>query len=111
MDYKQALRLHFEKETTIDQKKIIDFATLIETIVTLYGNDSLVDIWGPYVTASSSGFHLSEDRIEKILDEVLTEDGKNMGYFIVNTPEAKEKLKWEYNIQEGECYISAVTQQ
>ena len=104
MDYKEALRQHFDNETPT-----IDFSTLIEGVITLYGHDKNVYMAGSSVTVSSSGMHLSEEKINDILNELLTVDGTNMAYFIVNTPEAHDVLQWAYNIQAGECSISKRT--
>ena len=85
MNYKSDIRNHLK------DVKSIDFTKLTSTIILLYGEDQQID----------------ESVLENILINILTEDGYNIACFIYNTPEARRKLKWRYNIQEGEGYITS----
>ena len=83
MNYKQEIK------SLIKGSVEIDFIELISTIILLYGEDKQID----------------ESILENILISILTEDGYNIACFIYNTPDARNKLIWQYNVQEGEGYI------
>ena len=83
MNYKQEIK------SLIKGSVEIDFTELISNIILLYGEDQQID----------------ESVLESILINILTEDGYNIACFIYNIPEARYKLKWHYDIQEGEGYI------
>ncbi len=85
MDYKKDIR-----DTLKDSSKNIDLATLIESIIHLYGENLTID----------------ESVLENILISMLSEDGYNMACFINNVPEARCKLNWHYDVIEGEGYIT-----
>lgn len=84
MDYKSDIR------NLLKDSKCIDFATLITSIIHLYGENSKIDA----------------SVLEDILIKILSEDGYNMAHYINNTPEANDKLSWHYDISEGEGYIT-----
>jgi hypothetical protein len=84
MEYKSDIR------NLLKDSKCIDFATLITSIIHLYGENSKIDA----------------SVLEDILINMLSEDGYNMACFINNTQEAKDKLNWHYDISEGEGYIT-----
>ena len=85
MEYKSDIR------NLLKDSKCIDFATLITSIIHLYGENSKIEA----------------SVLEDILIKILSEDGYNMAHYINNTPEAKDKLNWHYDISEGEGYITA----
>ena len=85
MNYKSDIK------SLIKDKVEIDFTNLITTIISLYGED----------------LHIDESILENILISILTEDGYNMACFIYNTPGAREKLNWHYDVQKGEGYITS----
>tara|TARA_B100001093_G_C26548195_1_gene893303 strand:+ start:344 stop:649 length:306 start_codon:yes stop_codon:yes gene_type:complete len=98
MDYKNQLQEHFK------DNNIIDFTTLIEGIVTLFGNTKDIERDNPSVVMTSSEMHISEKNLRIILNQVLTEDGADMAFAIHNI-ESFKKFKFEYNVQEGQGYI------
>ena len=84
MEYKSDIR------NLLKDSKCIDFATLITSIIHLYGENSKID----------------ESVLENILISMLSEDGYNMACFINNTPSENYKLNWHYDISDGEWYIT-----
>jgi hypothetical protein len=84
MDYKRDIR------NLLKDSKCIDFATLITSIIHLYGENSKIDA----------------SVLEDILINMLSEDSYNIACFINNTPSANDKLNWHYDISEGEGYIT-----
>ena len=54
---------------------------------------------------TSSEMHISEKELHIILNQVLTPDGANMA-FAIHNEESFKIFKFEYNIQEGQGYIS-----
>jgi len=84
MDYKNDIR------NLLKDSKNIDLATLIESIVHLYGENLTID----------------ESVLENILINILSEDVYNLACFINNVPEARCKLNWHYDVIEGEGYIT-----
>ena len=84
MDYKSDIR------NLLKDSKCIDFATLIKSIIHLYGENSFIDA----------------SVLENILINMLSEDGYNIACFINNTPEANNKLNWHYDVSKGEGYIT-----
>ena len=99
MDYKNQLQEHFQG------KNVIDLTTLIEGIVVLFGNTKDIKRDNPSIVITSSKMHISEDNLNIILNQLLTEDGTDMA-LAINNSESFNKLKWEYNIQEGQGYIT-----
>lgn len=99
MDYKNQLQEHFQGNN------VIDLTTLIEGIVVLFGNTKDVKRDNPSVVMTSSEMHISEKNLQMILNQVLTKDGADMAFAIHNI-ESFKKFKFEYNVQEGQAYIS-----
>ena len=85
MNYKKDIR-----DLLKESSKNIDLATLIESIIYLYGENLTID----------------ESVLENILINMLTDDGYNMALYINNVPEARCKFNWHYDISEGEGYIT-----
>ena len=85
MEYKQDIKSFIKKADKIDLND------LITTIIHLYGKNNQID----------------ESLLENILINILTEDGYNIACLIYNTPGARDKLNWHYDIQKGEGYITS----
>jgi hypothetical protein len=96
MSYKEKILTHFGPRQ-------IDLTTLIEGIVSIYGKKEASPA---SILATSSNMYLSESKLDSILIDILTEDGKNMAYMIETDENAKQILKWEYHTKEGDGYIS-----
>lgn len=101
-NYKNDIR-EYHDNTGLGSTPEISFPTLIETLVVLYA--SITPVEGPTIAIAGKDLHLPENKLNNILDDILTPDGTNLAYFIMNTPGAREKLKWVYDTHEGQSYI------
>ena len=78
-------------------KSTLNLYELIEILIELYGSYN-----------DNKEKYLSTDSIEDMLNMILTKDGRLAACFVMNTPEAKGKLNWHYNINEGEGYLTTI---
>ena len=77
------------------QKHTLNLFELIEVLVQLYGE----------MNENNEKIILT-DKIEEILDTILTPDCRLVACFVMNTPEARGKLNWHHDICEGEGYLT-----
>ena len=74
-------------------EKKLSFTDLLLALVYLYGDDSN---------------KLCENKLNELLNILLTKDGSDLAWFIYNTPEAQEKLDWTYDSVSGESFITNI---
>ena len=101
MSYKEKILEHFGSTE-------IDLITLIEGVITIYGKTKkpTEGCNENRIFAMAIQKYVTEATLDTILVELLTENGKDMAYFIQSDEYAISKLKWTYNTEQGEYFIS-----
>jgi hypothetical protein len=88
MDYKAAISQNTDK-------KQLSFNELAQIITGLSGDER------PEGTMEIDG-----NKLDKILQSILGEDGTTAAWFHYNTPEVQARLNWHYEVNEGEGYYT-----
>ena len=89
-------------------KTKLSFTDFICNLIDLYGSSDEVIPSKPYISDQKTHKYLYEEKLEQLLSDLLTEDGKTMAYYVNNTHEARDKLAWHYDTVDGIGYITAV---
>ena len=71
----------------------LDFTDLLLALVHLYGEESN---------------KLCENKLNELLNILLTKDGSDLAWFLYNTPLAREKLDWTYDTVSGKSFITEI---
>jgi hypothetical protein len=73
--------------------KKLSFTDLLLALVHLYGEESN---------------KLCENKLNELLNILLTKDGSDLAWFLYNTPLAREKLDWTYDTVSSEFCITEI---
>ena len=71
----------------------LDFTDILLALVHLYGEESN---------------KLCENKLNELLNILLTKDGSDLAWFLYNTPEARKKLDWTYDTVPGKFCITEI---
>ena len=89
-------------------KQKLSFSELVSSIISLHGtlNPNIEEY--SYIQDRASGNYISEYELDSILEVLLTLEGLDLAYKTAMVPCYMDKLLFEYNISDGNGYITLV---